>query len=266
MNRRFVDQMGFALELDYVPKRIISLVPSITELLFDLNLGNDVVAVTNFCIYPKDKVQFLPKIGGTKNINFEAVQAVKPDLIIGNKEENTIQDIEKLKSNFPVWMSDINNLDQAVETIKEIGKITNKEPEASYLNYLIEAGFNDLKELAKQEKRKKVCYCIWKEPYMAASTETYINSILEIIGFENVMKESRYPAFDIDYLNKIDCDYLFLSTEPYPFTQKHVDKIQKLLTHTQVVLVDGEMFSWYGSRMVKSIEYFFHLQKRLFSK
>ncbi|RZK48460.1 MAG: cobalamin-binding protein [Pedobacter sp.] len=264
MVRMFKDQMGRQLTLDGFPQRIISLVPSITELLIDLGLEKQLVGRTNFCIHPKEKMQAIAKVGGTKTLNIEQIKDLAPDLIIGNKEENTLQDITAIESIAPLWMSDINTIQDALDAIRMIGEMTNTSPEANYLNHLIEAGFKDLKELASVQSTKSVCYCIWKEPYMAAAQDTFINDVLTQIGFKNIFDSSRYPEFEPEQLDKLACDYLFLSSEPYPFKEKHKLKLQEKLIHTQVVLVDGEMFSWYGSRMVKAVGYFFNLQKALF--
>ncbi len=260
-----IDQMGYTLNFPSTPKRIISLVPSITELLVDLGLEKNLVGITKFCIHPKEKLKAITKIGGTKNLDLAKIRELKPDLIIGNKEENTFSDILDLKADLPVWMTDINTLEDAYQAIAQIGQLTNTEPEAKYLLHLIEAGFRDLQQLAQSYKTKSACYCIWKDPYLAAGTHTFIHAVLEKVGFKNVITEARYPEFNLKEIEKLKCNYLFLSSEPYPFAEKHRLAIQEKLTHTQVVLVDGEMFSWYGSRLVKAIGYFFQLQKSLFS-
>jgi ABC-type Fe3+-hydroxamate transport system substrate-binding protein len=186
---------------------------------------------------------------------------LQPDLIIGNKEENTQIEIELLAQEFPVWMSDISNLEGAMSAITQIGELVDKQPEAAYLNHLIYAGFTDLQSLALTKNiNQSVAYLIWKDPYMCAGSQTYIDDILRKIGLQNVVKKSRYPEIILSELLTLNPNLIFLSSEPYPFKQKHIDAIQSVLPSAKIMLVDGEMFSWYGSRLVKAVNYFFHLQ------
>jgi len=262
MNKTFTDQLNREVKISYPPQRIISLVPSQTELLFDLGLEKEIIGLTKFCIHPKEKVVGKNKIGGTKKLNLDLIRSLKPDLIIGNKEENEQDQIEELMQEFPVWMSDIYTLEDAKKTIQQIGNLVNREPEAAYLNHLINAGFNDLQTLAlKNNINKKVAYFIWKHPYMLAGQDTFINQILALNGLHNVVKFSRYPEMDLAALEKLQPDLVFLSSEPYPFQEKHIKELQTALPQAEVRLVDGEMFSWYGSRLVKAVQYLFQLQK-----
>lgn len=264
MQKTFTDQLGRTINIDYPPKRIVSLVPSQSELLFDLGLNDEVIGITKFCIHPIEKFASRTKVGGTKKLKLEVIRSLKPDLIIGNKEENTRSEIELLMDEFPVWMSDINNLEDAMETINQIGSLVDRSPEASYLNHLILAGFNDLQSLAVTKKiNKSVAYLIWKDPYMSAGRNTFIDDILRKIGLSNVVTESRYPEIDFLKLQQYDPELIFLSSEPYPFREKHIKELQQALPGAKVMLVDGEMFSWYGSRLVKAVQYLFHLQEGL---
>ncbi|TKC65495.1 cobalamin-binding protein [Pedobacter hiemivivus] len=264
MQRSFTDQLGNTIQFNYPPKRIISLVPSQTELLFDLGLDKEVIGLTKFCIHPVGKFAERVKVGGTKKLNIELIRSLKPDLIIGNKEENTQAQIEELMVEFPVWMSDIYNLEDAKNTIAQIGGLVDRQPEAAYLNHLINAGFNDLQTLALQQGiDKKVAYLIWKDPYMLAGRNTFIDDILTLNGLQNVIKQSRYPELELEALVDLKPDLIFLSSEPYPFKEKHLEEIRTLIPDAKVMLVDGEMFSWYGSRLVKAVQYLFQLQKEL---
>lgn len=264
MQRSFTDQLGRQVNLDFPPKRIISIVPSQTELLFDLGLDSEVVGVTKFCIHPIDKFAGRAKVGGTKNLNIDLIKDLRPDLIIGNKEENSQSDIDELSRDIPVWMSDIYSLEDAKQAILQIGELVDRQPEASYLIHLISAGFSDLQTLALQRGiNKSVAYLIWKKPYMAAGNNTFINDILAINGFGNVIKAPRYPEIQLSELVILNPDLVFLSSEPYPFAEKHIQEIQLLLPQSKVILVDGEMFSWYGSRLVKAVQYFFEFQTQI---
>jgi ABC-type Fe3+-hydroxamate transport system substrate-binding protein len=264
MQRTVTDQLLREITFSYPPKRIVSLVPSLTELLFDLGLDEEVVGLTKFCIHPIDKFARCIKVGGTKKLNIDLIKEIKPDLIIANKEENTMADVDELAAHFPVWVSDINTLEDAKQTILQIGGLVDRQPEASYLIHLISAGFSDLQTLALERGiDKKVAYFIWKKPYMAAGMNTYISDILELNGMRNVVKSSRYPEVDLPELAALNPDLVFLSSEPYPFTELHVQEIQNVLPKAKIMLVDGEMFSWYGSRLVKAVQYFFEFQKEI---
>lgn len=264
MKRSFTDQLNRTVTINYPPKRIISLVPSQTELLFDLGLDKEIIGLTKFCVHPIEKFAERTKVGGTKKLNMKLIRSLEPDLIIGNKEENEQVQIEELMREFPVWMSDICTLEDAKATISQIGSLVDRQPEASYLNYLINAGFNDLQALALQHGIKKsVAYFIWKEPYMLAGKNTFIHDILTLNGLRNVITQNRYPAVEMAELVALKPELVFLSSEPYPFKEKHIEEIGRAFPGAKVLLVDGEMFSWYGSRLVKAVQYLFHLQKEL---
>lgn len=264
MQKTFTDQLGKEISINYPPKRIISIVPSQTELLFELGLKDEVVGITKFCIHPEAHFKLKPKVGGTKKLNIELIRSLKPDLIIGNKEENTFEEIELLSKEFPVWMSDIYNLEDATNTITQIGELVDRQPEAAYLNYLINAGFTDLQTLALQQGiDQRVAYVIWKEPYMLAGRNTFINDILAKNGLTNVVQQDRYPEITPDQLAELNPELVFLSSEPYPFREKHIEELKLAIPAAKIMLVDGEMFSWYGSRLVKAVQYLFQLQKEL---
>ncbi|RZJ82038.1 MAG: cobalamin-binding protein [Flavobacterium sp.] len=264
MQKTFTDQLGNEITINYPPKRIVSIVPSQTELLFDLGLADEVIGITKFCIHPIEKFASKTKIGGTKKLLIEKIRDLKPDLIIGNKEENTQSEVELLMQEFPVWMSDISNLEETMVTITQIGELVDRAPEAAYLNHLINAGFKDLQTLAVEKNiNQTIAYLIWKDPYMFAGKNTFIDDILRKIGLNNVIQQSRYPELQLANLSTLNPKLVFLSSEPYPFKQKHIDEIQSVLPDAKIMLVDGEMFSWYGSRLVKAVNYLFHLQDEL---
>ena len=237
--------------------RIISLVPSLTELLFDLGLEEEVIGITKFCVHPEKWFRTKTRIGGTKDIHFEKIHELAPDLIIANKEENIKEQIEELAKNYDVLITDINDLQEAEDAIKTIGLFTQKSEQAVLLAENIRKRFQELKEVASTYPTKKVAYFIWKNPYMVAANETFINSLLKYCAFENIfLDKSRYPSIEIDEIQQRNCDLILLSSEPYPFKEKHQLEIESLLPQIKVALVDGEMFSWYGSRLLKSVNYF----------
>lgn len=266
MQKSFIDQLGRTIKINFPPKRIVSLVPSQTELLFDLGLDEEIVGLTKFCIHPIEKFAARTKIGGTKKLNIDLIIDLKPDLIIGNKEENSQQDIIELAEVAPVWMSDIYTLADALKAITQIGELVDKSPEAAYLTHLIAAGFNDLKNLAIQNNiNKRVAYLIWRKPYMAAGQHTFIHDIMLCNGITNVVEASRYPEITIMQLKIMQPQMILLSTEPYPFSEKHIMELESEFPNAKVMLVDGEMFSWYGSRLVKAVQFFYDFQKDLIS-
>ena len=263
MTEMVVDQMGRSVVVLIYPKRIISLVPSQTELLYTLGLDKSVVGITKFCVHPKKWFQNKTRIGGTKNINFDLIHLLQPDLIIGNKEENSRQDIEVLSQRYPVWMSDIFNLDDALQMIENIGSLTKTEIKSKEIINQITNAFAHLKP--SNEIKQKVLYLIWKNPFIAAGRNTFINEMLEEAGFENYIQEqdSRYPEVDLNKLNKNKPDLIFLSSEPYPFKESHLRDFHQQIPTSLAILVDGEMFSWYGSRLVKAPQYFNNLQRTI---
>jgi ABC-type Fe3+-hydroxamate transport system substrate-binding protein len=250
-NYTFVDQLGRSIRIPKKPIRIISLVPSQTELLAYFGLDKEVVGITKFCIHPKKWHQERVRIGGTKKVDIQKIRALKPDLIIGNKEENTQQDIEQLESFCTVWLSDVNSYEDALWMIKNLGEILDKETLSNELLSKIESNFKALNPIKKQ---KKVLYLIWDKPLISVGRNTFIHSILEKIGFENSVLDDRYPT--IEKSMQIAPDILLLSSEPYPFGTNHIKTFQLKYPETKVILVDGEMFSWYGPRMIEAPNYF----------
>lgn len=258
----FSDQLGHIVSLPHAPDRIVSLVPSQTELLHYLGLQEEVVGITKFCIHPDEWFREKERVGGTKNVNIEKIKALQPDLILANKEENEEAQIRELESFFPIWVSDICGYDDALKMIKAVGLMVNKEDRANELVAAIETGFQKL--ASENFQKVNVSYLIWKDPYMTIGRQTFINDMLQKGGFANVFQDFlRYPQIDIEQLKEKKPDAVFLSTEPYPFSQKHADELQRQLTHTKVILVDGELFSWYGSRMLQMPKYLTSLRQQL---
>ncbi len=251
--RQFMDQMGRVISISFPPQRIISLVPSQTELLFDLGLDKELVGITKFCIHPHEIFKTKAKVGGTKKLNLKKIRELMPDLIIGNKEENDRGQVEELMKEFPVWMSDINDLDDAMAMINGIGSLTGKSQKAELLTLEIMEGFKSLKLSAK--RKQTVAYFIWKDPYMVAGRDTFINDILNRAGYENFTILSRYPEMDLKQIRKLQPDIVFLSSEPYPFKDVHVEEIKNICPLAKVLVVDGEIFSWYGSRLLHTAAY-----------
>lgn len=254
------DQMERQIEVPFPPKRIISLVPSQTELLYDLGLNNEVVGQTLFCIHPKEMHDSKPRIGGTKKLQMDKIAALKPDLIIGNKEENEQSQIEELMKLYPVWMSDVKSLDDSLDMIERLGDLVGRNSEALGISQKIRNGFIQINSVNQQlsTNNKSVLYLIWRKPWMVAGRDTFINDMLQRCGFENVISSpnARYPEISDDEIKGMKPHYIFLSSEPYPFKEEHLTELQAISPSSKIVLVDGEMFSWYGSRLLKSATYF----------
>jgi ABC-type Fe3+-hydroxamate transport system substrate-binding protein len=213
----FIDHLHREVEISYPPKRIISLVPSQTELLFFLGLSDRVVGISKFCVHPPEWFKSLPKVGGTKNFRFDLVDKLKPDLIIGNKEENYESGISVLQTKYPVWVSDVSSYEQALQMIEEVGALTDRIDPANSLRNEIDARFQRL----PKKKPRRVLYLIWRQPWMAAGKGTFIDSMLSKIGLVNVVEETRYPTFSEAQLQQLQPELIYLSSEPYPFNPNY---------------------------------------------
>jgi len=255
---KITDDLGRKLSIPFPPQRIISTVPSTTEFLFDLGVGDRLISRTRFCRYPKEKIEKLPNIGGPKNLHVDKIRLLNPDLILANEEENNKEQIEALFEEFPVYVCKVRNYDEALKNILNTGKITGSEPKAYEIANKIHA---DFMQLPLNLKSLRVLYFIWKDPYMAAGKDTFINSMIEGCGFSNAIEgnETRYPKLTSEEIQNLKPDIVFLSSEPFPFDQSHIQKIQDLLPNSKIELVDGEMFSWYESHLLKAGSYFKNL-------
>lgn len=250
------DQMHRQVTLPrFPPRRIISLVPSQTELLYDLGLEEEVVGITKFCVHPPEWFQSKARVGGTKTIHFEKIKALQPDLIIGNKEENEREQIEAMAEHFPVWMSDIATLEDALDMIMRVGALVDRPEQAQALRDEINASFQALQ--AQRLPLRRAAYFIWRKPYMVAAGGTFIHEMMRIAGFENVFADrERYPEISLDTLAAARPDCILLSSEPYPFADKHLAVFQEAVPAAKVRIVDGELFSWYGSRLRHAPDYY----------
>ncbi len=259
------DQLNRSITLhSWPPRRIVSLVPSQTELLYDLGLEEEMVGITKFCVRPDTWFQSKTRIGGTKTLNIPKIAALQPDLIIGNMEENDRAQIETLAERFPVWMSDIRTLADAYDMIRRVGELTGKDREAGDLVQKIQTGLTDFRHPATVGDMPSAVYLIWRKPYMSAGGDTFIHEMMHVAGFENAFAhKNRYPEISPEELSKTRPDVILLSSEPYPFAEKHINTIRDLCPGAQVILVDGEIFSWYGSRLLHAGKYFRELRKSL---
>ncbi len=262
--------MGNRIALQNPPRRVVSLVPSQTELLYYLGLDEEVAGITKFCIHPEEWRRTKIRVGGTKKLDMAKITALNPDVIIGNKEENNREQIEELKRFYPVWMSDIHNLDDALGMIKGIGELVGKVREADELIALIQINFK-LTDTESSQVRSRIgrrpsaAYFIWRKPLMVAGKDTFINHMMHRCNFRNVFEElpERYPVVTPGQIIGAKPEFILLSTEPYPFAKKHIAEFRDLFPKTQIMIVNGEYFSWYGSRLADTPQYLNKLLKEI---
>lgn len=260
--RIFFDQLDRKLELQKIPGRIVSLVPSQTELLVDLGLREQIMGVTRFCVHPEDLRKEKQVVGGTKQVHLDKIAALKPDIILCNKEENTENMVAALEKIAPVHISDIATIEDSLGLIEDYGRIFNVSEKASEIVKKIQTEKILFQKEMSQIPERKVAYLIWKNPWMVAGKETFINHLLEINRFKNVFLEedSRYPEIDLKQLEMKKVELVFLSTEPFPFKSKDKEALGKEVRVSGIHIVDGEYFSWYGSRLAAAFAYFRKLQ------
>ena len=232
-------------------QKIVSLVPSLTELLIDLGLSDKLVGRTRFCIHPANKVVQIPIIGGTKNPNIEKIISLEPDYILANKEENRQEDIEELQKHCNVHLTNINTISEALAAITEIGKQLAVEEKTHQISREI----NLVLSQKPSFESLKTAYFIWRDPWMVAGSETYIHDVMREWNLENIFNEQfRYPEIDLAELQQSEPDLILLSSEPYPFKEKHISEIKKYCPNANIELINGEWFSWYGSGMIQSFK------------
>jgi ABC-type Fe3+-hydroxamate transport system substrate-binding protein len=252
--QKIVDDLGRTLLLKEKPKRIISLVPSLSELLIDLGLDNELVGITRFCVHPKSLSKEKTRVGGTKKVNYDTVKALNPDFILCNKEENTQEIVLTLAKIAPVFVSDVNTIEDTLKLIRNLKSIFECNDKAAPLINAIQNRQKGFQIAVQARKPLKTAYFIWKNPWMLAGENTFINSLLSLNKFDNqFLGKGHYPEIKLEELK--DLDLILLSSEPYPFKQHDIEEL-KAYTNAKIILVDGEYFSWYGSRLIKAFDYF----------
>lgn len=258
---QWTDHTGYSFFLGKIPKKVVSLVPSQTELLVELGCEDQLAGITRFCIFPEGLQQRIFRIGGTKNPDIEAIRKLQPDLILANREENRKEDVEAMRTFAPVWTSDVSGLESACNMISNIGRLVGKEGNAQKICEQILSAFGDL----QTDKTRKVLYLIWKKPWMGVSGNTFIGDMLRRCGWDNVLEKhpDRYPRLADDEIRALNPELILYSSEPFPFKEKHMEELKNFLTESQHWLVRGEYFSWYGSRLLHSATYFRELIHKL---
>lgn len=259
------DPLGTSFELESTPKRIISLVPSLTETLYDLGLEEKIIGITKFCTHPFHFKSTKKIIGGTKKVHYEKIRLLQPDFIIANKEENTEEMVVELRKICPVWVTNIITIEDVFQTITDFGQLFNCRTEARKWTDKIAFGYTDFLKFTTDIPVRKTVYFIWKKPYMVAGSGTFIDVLLQLNHFENCYaNQERYPEIELEFLEKNhDPELVLLSSEPYPFKDEDAFEIGRNTHHAKTIFVDGELFSWYGTRLNKSFGYFKQLHNKL---
>ena len=239
--------------------RIVSLVPSWTEYIVDLGLAPQLVGRTKFCVRAGEHPEIIPRIGGTKNLNIDQIQALQPDVIIANKEENTREQVEACASFADVLVTDVRTVQEAMESLEEVAQFVGQRQKGIQWRQRTESGWGEPRATFTD-----AYYVIWKDPFMVAGHDTYIHSVLQWWGIQNAVlasESARYPSVDLNELEGSLCRRLLLSSEPYPFIDEHCHAFAKHGWLAQCV--DGEAFSWYGSRMLHAVAYLNDLEHLL---
>ena len=259
---QITDQLGYQLSLPKVPERIISLVPSITYLLYVLGLEEQIVGITRFCKLPPHFLKEKVRVGGTKDVKFDRIASLQPDIILVNKEENTKEMVSELRKIAPVYVSEVSNMEDNNRLISDFGTIFNRQEAAQKLIADIQSGIDG--RYFAGNILKKAVYFIWKEPWMTVGGDTFINHMMQLAGFENVFSgQKRYPQVDLKALRDLKPEVILLSSEPYPFKEKEQAFLQEQFPDACILLVEGEAFTWFGAYPAKAFSYFNSLQKQL---
>jgi len=256
------DARGHSLSLDRPPQRIVSLVPSQTELLAHLGLDDKVVGVTRFCERPEGWRSEKTIVGGTKQVDVDTVRGLDPDLLLANHEENTAEDVEALDAIAPVYVTEVKTVSAALDMIRTVGTLTGTSGQTSTLVGRIISRFEDLPDFSSL----RAAYLIWREPYMTVGGDTFIHDVMQWGGFKNAYgDQTRYPEVTPEALAEQNLDVVLCSSEPFPFHKK--DKftadLREALPDTPIEIVDGQPFSWYGSRLLDTPAYLAELRERL---
>ena len=276
---RVVDAIGRMHALARADARIVSLVPSITELLFDLGVGDRLVGRTGFCIHPKDSIKTVPKVGGTKSVDIERIRELVPTHLIVNIDENEKPTIDKLASFVPnvIVTHPLGPLEN-LPLYRLLGGIFGRESRAAELCEAFRKAYSAAVGACAALPHERVLYLIWKAPWMTVSRDTYISRTLAAVGWDTVVIESkdRYPKIELTPALLASVDRILLSSEPYAFRERDLDEIRQMLgaannyfvptpmeefeSPVKVSLIDGEMTSWYGSRAIKGMKYLSRLR------
>ncbi|MAC18009.1 MAG: cobalamin-binding protein [Flavobacteriales bacterium] len=243
-----VDDRGFSLDLAGPPQRIISLVPSLTETLVDLRVEDRIVGLTKFCIHPDHLRRERMRVGGTKGVRIDVILDLQPDLVIANLEENEAQDIMALEiSGIPCWVCDVRTVERAFRLLSDLGALVGMADRGADLEAEARRSWEEGRLSVDPGQGRKVAYAVWRNPWMWAGHDAYIQSVLRWWGWTPWPEVARYPELEMAEVRDQGVEEVLLPSEPFPFKEDHKAECEGL----DARLVDGEMFSWYGSRMLK---------------
>lgn len=251
------DARGALVRLEAPPRRIVSLVPSQTELLAHLGLDDETAGLTRFCVRPEGWKARKEIVGGTKNVRIEKVEALAPDLVLANREENTRDAVEEIAAFAPVFVTDVKTVEDAAAMIRTVGRLTGRAEKAGTLAGRLEANFRTLAETLFGEKLLPAAYLIWREPYMTVGGDTIIHDVMTRAGFRNVFAaRTRYPEVMPEELAASGARVLLLPDEPFPFDEEYAEELREVLPRALPTrLVDGQFFSWYGPHLAEAPAY-----------
>lgn len=234
--------------------RIVSLVPSITELLCDLGLAAELVGRTGFCVHPWETVRRIPKVGGTKDVKLERVRELRPTHVVVNVDENLREDAEAIAEFAEVLVTHPTEPRDNLDLYRQMGAAFGREDGAERLCAEFEAAYE--RATAVERPPRDVLYLIWREPWMTVAPETYIAQTLALFNWRTQPADAadRYPEIDLAaFAGRVD--RVLLSSEPYHFKEEHLEETGGLVPGAEVSLIDGEMTSWYGSRAIQGLDY-----------
>lgn len=265
---RWVDATDTVVETTSRPRRIVSLVPSTTETLHALGAGERVVGVTRFCVHPAEARETAENVGGTKSPRLGRIEALRPDLIFANLEENRREDVEALRSLCPVYVAFPRDVPSAIAEIRAMGELLGDGRRAEELARKIEAAHAGCRK-SRPFESFRFLYLVWRRPYLAAARPTFIDALLTEVSGRNAAPEGRgrYPEVSPKEMNDSDADVVFLSSEPFPFAPQHAEELLRELGgarwRERVLLVDGELLSWHGARLLEGLPYARRLAERV---
>ena len=262
------DALGDELRLGGPAKRIVSLVPSISESLIELGAGGTLVGITNYCVHPAAAVASIAKVGGTKGFAFDKIAALTPDLIIANKEENRKHHIDKLRESYPVFVTYPRTVGEAIDMVGDLGTLTGTVERAQ----AFAAAYQEIISRGPPGQHAaplRTACLIWRDPWMAAGPGTYMSDLLETVGFQIVFTDDdgRYPETTLEAIIERTPQVIILPDEPYEFAEKDQKDVERVLVEkghrARVVLMDGSYLTWFGTRTLPGLRYLHGLRREL---
>lgn len=259
----YTDGLYRELEVKSTPKRIVSLVPSITETLFTFGADDSVVAVTNFCVEPPQALEAKTAVGGTKTLDVEAIKGLSPDLIIANAEENREEDIRQLvRASLPVFVTFPRTVSAAINMMRQLAEITDTVGKAAPILQEAEETLTDIKTASRTRHRPRVFCPIWRRPWMTIGSDTYMHDFITVCGGRNIFadRHDRYPRVELDEVARRLPEVILLPDEPYHFMPKHKEEFATrayvpAVRDERIHVVDGKILCWYGPRIADGLRF-----------